>query len=383
MKLTVTEQERDLTGALRTVLATQCTPEVVRSSLEPGADPVPQELWQALVAADVLALPFPEEVGGAGGTLDDLAVFAVEAGRALCPSVVLSTLHLGLAVDALGDDTQRAWLLPAICRGEILGSLALSSPYDATDVRPRLVAEPVTTPDGPAYEVHGELDYVADADHAHLLLLTATVRSYGEPDRLVGVLVDPASPGLVVTPLLTSDSDRWQRLQLDRVRVSASDVLVGPTGHGLVVDDVRRLALTVRALQCLDMVGGAQAVLQRTVDYTVGREQFGRPIGSFQAAQHLVADIHIAVQAARLAARSALFWLGRGRLATRETAVAVMHASTAYRRATLDAHQLHGGMGYVLETDLHLWSERARRFGVLGGGPDVAGAWLEKEIGLD
>lgn len=382
MKLIVTEQERDLSAALRHLLTTHCTTDVVRTSLVPGSDRVPQELWQALVAADVLALPFPEEVGGAGGTLDDLAVFAVEAGRALCPSVVLGTLHLGIAVDALGDDHQRAWLLPALCRGEIRGAVALHSPYDATDVRPRLNAEPVTGPDGPAFEVSGEVDYLADADHAHLFLLTALVRSYGEPERVVGLLVDPASVGIAMTPLSTSDGDRWQRLWLERVQVPVVDVLAGVDGRGLAMDDVRRVALTIRALQCLDMVGGAQAVLERTVAYTCGREQFGRPIASFQAAQHLVADMHIAVQGARLAARSALFWLGRGRVATRETAVAVMHSASAYRRATLDAHQLHGGMGYVLETDLHLWSERARRLGVHGGGPDVAGRWLEEEIGL-
>jgi alkylation response protein AidB-like acyl-CoA dehydrogenase len=129
-------------------------------------------------------------------------------------------------------------------------------------------------------------------------------------------------------------------------------------------------------------VGGAEAVLERTVTYTRERVQFGRPIASFQAAQHLVADMHIAVQAARLAARSAVFWHGRGRDAIRTTAIAVMRAVEAYRRSTLDAHQLHGGMGYVLETDLHLWSERARVLAVEGGGPDVATRWLEGELGL-
>ncbi len=382
MLLVVTEQERDLSAALRHLLTTHCTTDVVRQSLTPSRDQFPQELWQALVAADMLALPFPEEFGGAGGTLDDLAVFAVEAGRTLCPSVVLGTLHLGLAVNALGNDTQRGWLLPAICRGEIRGAVALHSPYDATDVRPRLTAESVTTPDGPVFEVSGEIDYVDDADHAQLMLLTARVQSYGEPGHTVGLLVDPASKGIEMTRLPTSDGDRWQRLRLDRVRVAAADVLAGPDDSGLAADDLRRIALTIRALQCLDMVGGAQAVLERTVAYTSTREQFGRPIASFQAAQHLVADMHIAVQSARLAARSALFWLGRGQLATRETAIAVMHAATAYRRITLNAHQLHGGMGYVVETDLYLWSERARRLGVHGGGPDVAGRWLEREIGL-
>jgi alkylation response protein AidB-like acyl-CoA dehydrogenase len=94
----------------------------------------------------------------------------------------------------------------------------------------------------------------------------------------------------------------------------------------------------------------------------------------------LIANMHIAVAAARLAAHAAVFWLGRGRVATRETAIARMHAATAARLITLDAHQLHGGMGYVTETDLHLWSERARFGSTFGGGADVAARWLEQSL---
>lgn len=121
-------------------------------------------------------------------------------------------------------------------------------------------------------------------------------------------------------------------------------------------------------------------MLARTVEYTKLRRQFGRPIASFQAAQHLIADMHIALAAARLAAHQAMFWIGRGRIASRETAIARMHAATAARLVTLDAHQLHGGMGYVTETDLHLWSERARLGSTLGGGADVAASWLQDSV---
>ena len=133
------------------------------------------------------------------------------------------------------------------------------------------------------------------------------------------------------------------------------------------------------ALTSLDLVGVGEAVLDRTVEYTTMRHQFGRPIASFQAAQHIVSDMHIALSAARLAAQSAVFHLGRGRTAVRETAIARMHSATAAVWATLDAHQLHGGMGYVVETDLHLWSERARVLATLGGGADVAAAWLDDD----
>jgi alkylation response protein AidB-like acyl-CoA dehydrogenase len=149
--------------------------------------------------------------------------------------------------------------------------------------------------------------------------------------------------------------------------------------EGIAEKDLRRVANAAVALLCLDLVGVAEAVLQRTVDYTKMREQFGRPIASFQAAQHLVADMHIALAAARLAAQSAVFWIGRGRTATRETAIAKMRAA-AVKQITLDAHQLHGGMGYVVDTDLHLFSERARVLATIGGGADIAAKWLEGEM---
>jgi alkylation response protein AidB-like acyl-CoA dehydrogenase len=147
------------------------------------------------------------------------------------------------------------------------------------------------------------------------------------------------------------------------------------------VDDeqLRRVANAIVALDCLDLVGVGEAVVQRTVDYTTMREQFGRPIASFQAAQHMVADMHIALAAARLAAHSAVFWIGRGHTATREVAVARMRAAEV-KKITLDAHQLHGGMGYVVDTDLHLFSERARVLSTLGGGADIAAKWLEGEM---
>ena len=147
------------------------------------------------------------------------------------------------------------------------------------------------------------------------------------------------------------------------------------------VDDeqLRRVVNAIVALDCLDLVGVGEAVIDRTVDYTKVREQFGRPIASFQAAQHLVADMHIALSAARLAAQSAVFWIGRGRTATRETAVARMRAADV-KKITLDAHQLHGGMGYVVDTGLHKFSERARVLSTLGGGADIAAKWLEDEM---
>jgi len=178
-----------------------------------------------------------------------------------------------------------------------------------------------------------------------------------------------------MVPLPMAGGNRAFTVRFDGVVVTADALLDDDARPAL-----RRVANTAVALGSLDLVGIGQAVVDRAVDYTKLRHQFGRPIASFQAAQHMVANMHIALAAARLAAHSAVFWIARGHTATRETAIARMHAATAARLITLDAHQLHGGMGYVTETDLHLWTERARLGSTLGGGADVAASWLEQTL---
>ncbi|GLY71309.1 acyl-CoA dehydrogenase family protein [Amycolatopsis taiwanensis] len=372
MKLVASKQERDLAAMLRNVLATECPPELPRSFKETGDRRVPGQLWNTLTNVGVLGLPFDEHYGGSSGSLDDLGVFFVEAGRVLCPTVVHSALYSGLAIDRLGDDAQRQRYLGRLCAGKLHGAIALWNPRDASDLRPTLTAE--RAPGG--WRVSGTLDFVADADLADVLVVTAGTAELAEPRRTLGLCID-TTIGVRVEPLQAMAGRSLCRVVLKGVHVPESQVLPA-TGSG----ELRRLANTVVVLQCLDMVGGADAVLRRTVGHTTSRHQFGRPIGSFQAAQHLVANMHIALTSARLASRSALFWLGRGRMATRETAIARMHAATAYKRITLDAHQLHGGMGYVRETDLHLWSERARTFATIDGTAEVAAGWLRGEVGL-
>jgi alkylation response protein AidB-like acyl-CoA dehydrogenase len=318
-------------------------------------------------------LAIEEEFGGSGGALTDLGVFCVEAGRALCPTIVHSTLQAALAIDWLGGPKARAAWLPALAAGTLRATTALWNPQDAavpTSLRATANA------DG-AWQLSGVADFVADADSAGLIVVaTQTGHETGSTSR--GFVVDLRStPGITIESLTMMGGYRTSTVAFDDVLVDDPRRTLGGT-DGLDGQDLRRVANAATALLCLDLVGVAEAVLQRTIDHTKMREQFGRPIASFQAAQHLVANMHIALSAARLAAHSAVFWIGRGHTAIRETAVARMHAA-AIKQITLDAHQLHGGMGYVVDTDLHLFSERARVLSTLGGGADVAATWLDAE----
>jgi alkylation response protein AidB-like acyl-CoA dehydrogenase len=355
MRLIPDSDERDLSAMCRAVLAA-----------ESGA------VMATLADAGILGLATAEEFGGSGAGMNELGVFSVEAGRALCPMVVHSTLHATRAIDWLGGvDARRAWL-PALSSGAARGTTALWNPRDAANIAPVLRAQRVDDAGG-RWRLSGAVDFVADADVADLLVVSAETDG-----RTTGFVVDPAAAGISVEPVAMMGAHRAFTVSFDDVAIDDPTRVLGGA-QGLADNDLRRVANAAVALLCLDLVGVAEAVLQRTVDHTKLREQFGRPIASFQAAQHLVADMHIALAAARLAARSAVFWIGRGRTATRETAIARLRAAEV-KRITLDAHQLHGGMGYVVDTGLYRYSERARVLSTLGGGADVAAKWLEGEM---
>jgi alkylation response protein AidB-like acyl-CoA dehydrogenase len=369
MKATPTAERREFAATLRALLSEESPVSLVRALDEPGADRSTPTLWKALADAGVFGLAIAEEYGGSGGSLDDLAVFYTEAGRALCPTTVHSTVQATLAIDQLGrPDAKAAWL-PSLASGSLRGTTALWSVRDAAVVSAVLQADPVAG----HWCLNGTVDYVADADVADLVVVSATARGH----TLV-FAVDARATGVTMRPLAMAGGHRAFVVRFDDVAVAADALLGGQAGAAQQA--LRRVANAAVALGSLDLVGIGQAVLDRTVDYTKLRHQFGRPIASFQAAQHLVANMHIALAAARLAAHSAVFWVARGHTATRETAIARMRAATAARLITLDAHQLHGGIGYVTETDLHLWTERARLGSTLGGGAHMAASWLEETL---
>ena len=373
MKLLPSQDERDLASMLHALFLAECPTSLVRQLRDSDRRPMPDELWKALADAGVFGLFLPEEYGGAGGTLSDLGVFCVEAGRALCPTIAHATLQAALAIQLLGGPDQHAAWLPALSAGTLCATTGLWSAHDAAVIAPTVRAH---TGAAGSWRLSGTVDFVADADLADHIVVSATDAA---AERTLGFVVALSADGVHIEAQPLMGGHRAFRILLDAVQVTDQRaVLAGPHGEGVPDHDLRRVANAAVALLSLDLVGVGEAVLQRTVDYTVARQQFGRPIASFQAAQHLVANMHIALAAARLAAHSAVFWIGRGHTGTRETAIARMHAASAAKSITLDAHQLHGGMGYVVETDLHLFSERARVLSTLGGGADVAATWLEE-----
>jgi alkylation response protein AidB-like acyl-CoA dehydrogenase len=325
-----------------------------------GFDP---EFWRAVAGLGWFGWGLPEAYGGHGASLLELGLLVEECGHAAAPLGLFATMLGGLALAALGTPAQkRAWL-PAVARGERLVTLALSEAEAAleptaftTTLRRR----------GQKLRLAGEKRYVLQGVTADAFLVAA------RDGRGISLVLVPAdAPGVSVRPIATFGKDRQSVVRFRDV-VLLTTALAGRPGAAW--PRLEQLRARAAALLCADLIGGADAVLDMTTRYVCEREQFGARIGTFQAVQQMVAAMAIEVEGARHVTRQALWRLSEGRPAEREIAIAKAWTGRAYRHATLTAHQLHGGAGYVVEHPLHRYSARAKEAELLFGSTEE---WLE------
>jgi alkylation response protein AidB-like acyl-CoA dehydrogenase len=356
MNLSLTSEQSALAQSLRHLLADRCPPALVRAVKEQRDPACLDALWAALARVDAFGLAVRPDCGGAGGSPFDAGLLFREGGRALCPSLVYQSVLFGLAVDRLGSLEQRRTYLEPLLAGQLRATSAVADPDDGLSCADRLIAEPA--PGG--WAVSGQLRCADGAAWSELAVVTARAPGGTGGGESLALVVRLRSAGVRARPARFISGDHMSDLDLDRVRVPAADVLAGiPPGPDLDAELAALRHLTI-ALACMEMTGGGEAVLERTVTHVLTRHQFGRPIGSFRAA-----------------------WLcGREPQPTAAVARAKMLGGTAYKQLTWSAHQLHGGMGFIRETDLHLWSERAKLTDLQFGSPDIASGWLEAELGL-
>ena len=355
MDLALDETQQMLKNSARDFLSRECQSEVVRAmeTEERGYSP---ELWDQMVTLGWTGLPFPEEHGGTAASFLDLAVLVEEIGRALAPVPFLSTVVLGgLTVLEAGDDEQRRQILPDICRGQALLTLAVveeQATYSASGIRLHAQER-----DG-GFVLNGTKMFVPDGQVADLMVVAARTSDGSDPQEGITLfLVPSASEGVEVRPQLTIASDRQAQVSFSNVGVPASSVL-GQVGGGwpVLANALRRAAAT----KCVEMVGGADAVLEMTVEYVKNRVQFGRPVGSFQAVQHHCANMATEVEGSRLVAYQAAWRIAEGDDAAQEVAMAKAWVSDAYQRVCALAHQCHGAIGFTQEHNLQLYTRRAR-----------------------
>ncbi|GGV08906.1 acyl-CoA dehydrogenase [Actinomadura cremea] len=346
MELVVTEEQRELRDALRRFFADRSPGAEVRRLMETAEGHDPAVWVQMAEQLGLQGLAIPEEHGGAGFGMRELAVVFEEMGRALVCTPFLATITAaaGLAAGEGGHD-----LLPGIADGSTIATLAVAGDEGRWD----LGSVAATAVDG---RLSGVTSFVPDGHIADLLLVAA---KDGDGVALFAVEGDA---GVVRAPMPTVDQTRkLARIEFDRAPVRR----VGGADAVLRALDVAAVALAAEQL------GGAQRTLDMTVEYVKVRRQFGRPIGSFQAVKHRCADMFVLVESARSAVLNAAA-VADGRPAELPAAAALAKAycSDAYFHTAGEAIQLHGGIGFTWEHDAHLYFKRAQGSRQLFGSSD-------------
>lgn len=343
-----------LRRSARDFLAKECGPKVVRRLME-SKDSYDVELWKKIADLGWTALGIPEQYGGVGTFLDLIIVFE-EAGRTLLPGPFFSTM--GLAAPTLieaGTESQKKEVLGAIAQGSARATLALTEPSGRWDASGITLAARQSSG---GWQLDGVKLFVPDAEAADYMVVAARTRGEGEQGISL-FLVKGRPQGLAVKPLETLDlTRRWSEVRFDNVQLDAEAVMGVPDKAWPAL---KRALDWATAAICAEMVGGVQKVLETSTEYAKTRHQFGKPIGVYQAVSHKLADMLVLSESGRSATYYAA-WTVDADAPDRSLAcsMAKAYVSDAYRKAAGDGIQVHGGIGFTWEHDMHLYFKRAK-----------------------
>ena len=345
------EEQEILRQSAADFLRNECPMSYVRQMMEDERG-YADEVWNKMAELGWMGLTVPEAYGGAGLSLVDLVVVLEEMGKVVLPGPFFSTVALGgLCVQAAGSEEQKKALLPGLASGQTTLTLACleeNARWDEAGIN--LSAEQ----NGSGYVLNGVKLFVPDAHVADHIICAARTS-----EGVTLFLLDRQQAGLGTRLLKSMDQTRKLcAVTLDKVHIGA-DALLGAPGQGW--DILSRVINQSKVALSAEMCGGAQQVLDMSVEYAKVREQFGRPIGSFQAIQHKCADMLVQVEGAKSATYYAAWAVSNETPdAALAAAMAKAYCSDAYRQVTSEGIQVHGGIGFTWEHDLHIYFKRAK-----------------------
>jgi alkylation response protein AidB-like acyl-CoA dehydrogenase len=347
---------------VRDFLEKECPLTLVREMQEKKQD-FDQGLYRKMAGLGWSGIMIPEEYGGVGGNWVDMAIFYEEVGRALLSSPHLSTVVLGGQILlAMGSEEQRSELLPRIAKGEIVIALALTEPEAGGDTAHMTTT---ATMAGDEYVISGTKLFVSNAHLADSIIVVAQT---GRGVTLF--IVDGKSEGLTCTPLDTFTGERTCLVVFDKVKVHRSRMVgsldqggriaelmvAGPEHYAGVLDIMDR----AKIMGCAELMGGAQVALEEAIDFSKQRVQFDKPIGSFQALQHKLADMAMAVEGARWLTYMVAWMNSEGIPCAKETAMAQLEVGRVCTVVTREALHVHGAVAMMADHDLPLYLRKAK-----------------------
>lgn len=345
MDFSFTEEQETVGKVARQLFEHRCTTEHL-ADLASGEVRYDPELWRELASSDLLGIALPESVGGSGGGFLELGVLLAEAGWSVAPVPLYATLVLGADTIARhGDSAIQQRYLPKVADGGAILTAALAEAGNSNPTAPRTIARA----DGDAWTLTGSKELVPAAQLADAIVVSAQA-----DDGPALFVVETATNGLTITPASTTNAEPHADVEL-----------AGALGHRLngsgTADAVGLLHTRALIGLCAMQIGVTERALKIAASYTSEREQFGRPIGSFQAVQQRLADAFIDVEAIRWTTWHAAWLIAEGRPAAREAAIAKFWAAEAGARVVASAQQVHGGIGIDITYPLHryfLWAKQ-------------------------
>jgi alkylation response protein AidB-like acyl-CoA dehydrogenase len=350
MNFGFTEEQELLRKTARDFLGEHAPIQQTRAIME-GSQRFSQPLWKRMAELGWLGLAFPERYGGAGLSMVELGIVLEELGRSLAPVPFLPTVLAGFSLLEVGDAQQMQEWLPRLCSGGARATLAITEERGSEE--PEGIACAATRA-GAGWELRGCKLFVPDADVADLLVVAARVGSG------LGLFCVPReTAGVSISPLRSMDALRpLHRVELEAVRLPAASLLGANPEVWL---KLQRVLDRGRVMICAEMVGGAEKCLEDSVRYAKERVQFGKPIGVNQAIKHKCADMLFEVESAKSITYFAA-WAARedNSEAPLAAAMAKAYVSDAYRHASAENIQIHGGVGFTWEYDCHLYFKRAK-----------------------
>jgi alkylation response protein AidB-like acyl-CoA dehydrogenase len=381
MELELDTDQEDLRDSARAFLAAECPIGLVRAVVEARitGEPVDASALHAhMVELGWPALAVPEPAGGLGLGPIELALLAEELGRALAPGPLFTTVtQYAPVVAALGTAEQSAALLGPVAAGTVSGTVAVADATGDTDPAATTVT---ATPTGAGWELHGTRHSVFEPVSGGMVVVTARLPGT-EGDDGVGAFVVPVD-ACTVTPVDAVDPSRLlATVAVDGVAIDAAHTLGTPGPETAAA--LRRALDTAVVAVALDAVGAAQQLFDISLEYVKQREQFGVPVGSFQAIKHKFADLLVLLERARaLGYYAALTIAEADAEQSLATAMAKAAAGDVATHMAKEGIQVHGGIGYTWEADVHLYVRRLQSDAILFGTPEHQRQLVAELIGV-
>jgi alkylation response protein AidB-like acyl-CoA dehydrogenase len=376
MDLRFTEAQEILKKMARDFLATECPKTLVRE-LENSEKGYSIELWKKMAELGWMGLVIPEKYEGMGYTFQDLTILLEEAGRNILPGPLITTVISTFPILEAGTEEQKKELLPKIARGEVIITTALleaGGTFDASGITIEATSK------GDGFVINGTKLFVEMAHVANYIICVTRTKDSTHPEKGITLfLVDSKTSGIQCEIIPTIAADKLCEVRFDNVIVPKENML-GKIDRGwqIVETMLRKGAIA----KCAESVGAMQTCIEMTVAYSKERVQYDRPIGSFQALQHIMADMWTSMETSRYLVYKVAWMESESQSCAKEASLAKAYVNEVYKNVSKWAIRLHGAIGTSYDHDIQLYYRRSKAADTAFGSTDFHRELVAREIGL-